>query len=150
PPAGGRYELDILAEHASSMARIGRLPSTLSSSKFFCWNVELNKALLSVDRDRITFPHQCNQSPLVSFRRDMTDNHSPGSAGKPSIGEKAYRCAEPLSDQGRRWRKHFLHAGPALWALVADHDHIARLDLLIQDCPQAFGFRIEHACSAGD
>src|SRR6516162_856540 len=80
----------------------------------------------------------------------MTDNHSPGSAGKPSIGEKAYRSAEPLSDQGRRWRKHFLHAGPTLWALVADHDHIARLDLLIQDRSQAFGFRIEHACRAGD
>src|SRR5262249_43620055 len=80
----------------------------------------------------------------------MTDNHSPGSPGKPSIGEKGYRCAKPLSDQSRRWRKRFLHARPALWALVADDDHVARLDLLLQNGPQAFGFRIEHAGRTSD
>src|SRR5262245_38840876 len=150
PAARGRYELDILAKHASGVTRLGRLPSSPSSGELLCWNVELDKALRSIDCNRITFPHQCDQSPLVSFRRHMTHNHAPGSTGNAPVSQKAYRCAEPLSDEGGGWRKHFLHAGSALWTLVANHHDIARLDLFVQDRSHAFGLRIKYACRAGD
>ena len=57
PTAGGRYEFDVLGEHARGVARLGGFPLSPSPGELLRLDVQLDETLLCVDRNRITFPY---------------------------------------------------------------------------------------------
>ena len=80
----------------------------------------------------------------------LADDHAPGTARKPAIRDQADRIAESRPDEGARRRQHFGHARTALGTEIAQHHHIARLDLAIENGFQGGLFVVEHARRAGD
>src|SRR5919107_967703 len=51
-------------------------------------------------------------------------HESAGGAGEAAVGEQGDRLAQPLAHEGRRHAEHLAHPGPALGALVPDHDDV--------------------------
>ena len=80
----------------------------------------------------------------------MADHHPPGRPGKATVSHQADRIAQTLADQRRGRRQHFLHAGAALRPFVADHYHVAGLDLLGHDGGHDFRLGIEHPRRPGN
>ena len=70
------------------------------------------------------------------LRRDVADHHAVGAAGEAAVGDQADGFAEPRADQRRGRREHLAHARAALRPLVADHHHVARLDLARRGSPR--------------
>ena len=56
-----------------------------------------------------------------------------GAAREPPVGEQGADLAEALRFQIAGRIEHLLHARPAARALIADDDHVARLDLAAED-----------------
>src|SRR3546814_7376905 len=63
----------------------------------------------------------------------MADRQARGSPRKASVGDQRARGTQPLRLEIAGRIEHFLHPRPALRPFVADHDHLARLDLPGQD-----------------
>src|SRR5207237_534401 len=63
------------------------------------------------------------------FRRDVAEHQPARAAAEATIGDERDGFAQALSDQRRGHAEHLAHAGSAARAFVADHDHVAGLDL---------------------
>ena len=80
----------------------------------------------------------------------MADHHAPGAAGKTPVRNQTHGFAHALTDQRTGGCQHFLHAGAAFGAFVADHQHIAVFDLLRHDRIHGLALGVEHTRRAGD
>ena len=67
---------------------------------------------------------------------------------RPSV-TIATRLPQPLADDRRGDLEHLAHAGAADRALVADHDDVAGIDLLVLDRAEALLFGLEDPRRAG-
>ena len=63
----------------------------------------------------------------------MTDRQARGTAGEAAVGDERTSLAETLRLQVARRIEHFLHAGAALRAFIADDDDVAGYDLVAED-----------------
>jgi hypothetical protein len=63
----------------------------------------------------------------------VADHQAVGAAGEPAVGEQRDVLAQPLADERRGDGQHLLHARAADRTLVADHDDVALVDLLVLD-----------------
>jgi hypothetical protein len=90
-------------------------------------------SLVHVDEDLVAVLDQADGAAARRFRGDVADRQSRGAAGEPAVGDQRALLAESGALQERRRVQHLLHAGAARRALIAHHQHLARLDLLAQD-----------------
>src|ERR1700682_4403602 len=146
----GRDQLHVLGEQAARVARRRSFPLRAPPVELAVVDVKLNESAVRVDGNRVTLMHQRDRAADVGFRCHVTDDHAPRSAGKTAVGDKADAFAQALTDQRRRWRQHFLHSGTAFRPLVANHHHIARLNVLGHDRIERGGLGVEHARRARD
>ena len=105
--------------------------------------------VIGVDGDPVAFLQQADGAADRSFRCHMADHQAIGAAGEAPIGDQAHAIAQSGADQRRSGGKHLAHARPALGAFVANHDHIAGLDLVVQDGGHGGFFGIEDSRRAG-
>src|SRR5258706_6108348 len=139
------HEGRVLRQHASGVLRLRLPPLRLAPRDLGLAYVQLDEPLLRVDRDGVAFLHQGDRPAVECFRRHVPHYHSPGAAGEAPVGDDAHGLAEALANESGSGREHFAHAGPAFRALVADDEHIARLDLVGEDRIHGRGLAFEHA-----
>ena len=92
-----------------------------------------SRRLCRVDGDRVALLDQRDRPAHRGLGRDVADDHAVGAAREAAVGDQADRVAEPRADDRRGRREHLAHAGSALRPFVADHEHVARLDLACED-----------------
>ena len=90
-------------------------------------------APLDVDRDLVAVAQRGDRAALDRLGGDVADHQPAGGAGEAAVGEQRDLLAEALADDRRGHLEHLAHPGAAGGALVADHDHVAGLDLLVLD-----------------
>ena len=74
----------------------------------------------------------------------MADDETVAAAGEASIRDEGHVLAQaPAHDRARRCQ-HFAHARAADWPLVADDDHVPRLDPPVEDGPERGLLGFEH------
>ena len=100
---------------------------------------QVHHVLLGVDGDDVAVAHQRDGSAVLRLGRHVADDEAVGAAGEAAVGEERHVLAEARAHDDGGGRQHLRHAGPALRALVADHDHAALADLAALDgvraCP---------------
>ena len=64
--------------------------------------------------------------PRDRLGRDVPGHQAVGRAGEAAVGEQRDLLAEALADERGGDVEHLPHPGAARWALVADHDDVAR------------------------
>src|SRR5207244_1114459 len=65
--------------------------------------------------------------------------------GKADIGNQGDIFPQPFAHDSRRRRKHFAHAGPALWTFVTNHNNLALSNRAIEDRTERSLFRFKNA-----
>ena len=120
----------VLGEDAAGLDGLAELEGLFALGKFAGGDVEVELAGDGVDDDAVTVPDQRERSADVGLGRDVADHESARAAGKTAVGDERDVVAEPAAHDGRGGREHFAHAGAALGSFVADHDHVAFLDLI--------------------
>ena len=83
--------------------------------------------------------------PCGRLGRDVAGHEAVGRAREPAVGEQRHVLAQALAHDRRGHVQHLAHAGPALRALVADHDHVAGLDRAAFDRRERVLLAVEHA-----
>ena len=63
--------------------------------------------------------------PTAASGRHVADDEAVTAAREPAVGDQRDLAAEAAADDGARRAQHLGHAGCALRALVANHDHVA-------------------------
>ena len=92
----------------------------------------------------ISRPRESPRSALpCSFGSDVADHQAAGGAGEAAVGDHGDALPQPLADDRRGDLEHLAHPGPADRALVANHDYVAGVDLLILDRAEAILFGLE-------
>src|SRR5205085_7200033 len=64
--------------------------------------------------------------------------------------DEADRIAEAFADDRRRRREHLAHARTAARPFVADHEHIAGTDAVVENRAHRIFYGVEHASRARD
>src|SRR5690606_37968604 len=90
-------------------------------------DLEVERALLSVDRDHVAVLNETDRAANGRFRSHVSDAEAPRRAREASVGDQRHLVALALAVERGRGGQHLAHAGAALGALVADHEHFAFL-----------------------
>ncbi|CQR33060.1 hypothetical protein THICB1_30021 [Thiomonas arsenitoxydans] len=138
-----------LGHHAAGVASGGRRPGSAAAGEFFIADVQGQAQGRRVDGDAVTFLHQGDGAAHHGFGGDVADDHAPGAAGEPAVGDKPNRLTQPRAHKCRRGREHLGHAGAALGPKVAQHHDVAGLDLAGQNGFERALLVVEHARGAG-
>ena len=125
--------------------RRGRLPLRAALVEI---GVHVEPPRAHVERDHVAVAHERDRAAVRRFRRHVADHQAVRGAAEAAVGDQRDRFAEPLADERAGHGEHFAHARTALRAFVADHHHVARLDLALLHGLEAGFFRIEHARGA--
>jgi hypothetical protein len=75
----------------------------------------------------------------------VADDEAVRAAGEAPVGDQRDVLAETGAHDGAGGGEHLRHAGPPFGTLVADHDHIALLDLAVLERMQHVLLGIEDA-----
>src|SRR4028119_1060504 len=75
-----RNQLSIFSQNALSIARFRRLPKSQSLLQFCIRNIELQQAIVSINRNRIALFYQSNCASYLRFGCNVTDHHAVSSA----------------------------------------------------------------------
>ena len=102
------------------------------------------RARVDVDRHLVAVAKRGDRAALRRLGRDVADHQPAGRAREAPVGQQRDLLAEALADDRRRDLEHLAHSGAAGWALVADHDDVAGLDLLVLDGAKAVLLGLEH------
>src|SRR5262249_53921266 len=97
-----------------------------------------------IDLDAVTITHQRQRPADKGFRRDVTDAHATGRAGKASVGDQRHLLSHPLPIDQRRYAEHLAHARTANRTFVADHQHLTGGIVALSDRIDAALFVLEH------
>src|SRR4051794_26318000 len=125
---GAGDEPRVLADHATGL-ELRRLVVLQAGFDLVVGDVEVDAARVDVDRDRVALAHGGDRAAVDGLGGDVAGHEPARSAGEAAVGEQRDAVAEPLPHDRRGHREHLAHAGAAGRALVADHDHIALVDL---------------------
>ncbi|KAG1245237.1 hypothetical protein G6F65_021340 [Rhizopus arrhizus] len=101
-----------------------------------------------IDLDHIAFFHQADRAAFGRFRRRMSDHQTRRAARKTTVREQRARLTQTLGLLVRRPIQHLEPARTALRAVVADHHHVARHDLVAQDAFHRIVLAFEHERTA--
>ena len=121
---------------ATSSCR-ARISSVVSST-------ESRRAGTSISID-VALAHGRDRPAARSFRSDVAGHQSVRRAGETAVGEQRHGVAQPGADDGGGDGEHLAHAGPAARTFVANHDHVAGLDLVALHGGEGVFFAIEDA-----
>ena len=100
-------------------------------------------AVGDVDVDDVAVLKQGDRPADGGLGADMADRGTGGAAGEPAVGDQGAVFAQADTLDGRGGGEHLLHAGPSLGPFVADHDDVARLDLVEDDAVIGVDFALE-------
>mmetsp|Transcript_32684 Transcript_32684/g.87689 ORF Transcript_32684/g.87689 Transcript_32684/m.87689 type:complete len:206 (-) Transcript_32684:1190-1807(-) len=84
-----------------------------------------------IHRDRVAVLDQRDGAAHVRLRGHVPDDEAACGAHEAPVGREGHVLAEARGRERAHGRGHLAHAGPALWALVADDDEIALADLAL-------------------
>ena len=94
-------------------------------------------AALDVERDRVAVAHRRDRAAVRRLRRDVADHQAVRRAREAAVGDQRDLLADALADERAGHVQHLAHARAAGRALVADHDHVAGLDLRAPSRPRS-------------
>ena len=84
--------------------------------------------LVDVDDHDVAFAQRRERAALRGLGRDVTDHEPVRGAREAAVGDQRDGFREALADDRGGDVQHLAHAGAAVRALVADHDHVALAD----------------------
>ena len=84
----------------------------------------LKGPVLDVEGDGVAVSQGCYGAAVGGLGGDVAGHEAAGRAGEAAVREQGDGLAEALADEGRGDAEHLAHAGSALGAFVADHDHV--------------------------
>ena len=122
---------------AAGVVRRRRRPALEPARDLRGRHVEVERLAIDVDRDLVAFPDDRDRAAERGFRRDVADHQAVRAAAEAAVGEQRHGLAEALADERAGDVEHLLHPGSADRAFVADHDHVARVDLAARSPPLA-------------
>ena len=141
-----RHRRRVLRHHAGLVAGRGRLPAGAARVEI---GGDVHAARFDVDRDLIAVLHERDRAAHLRLGRDVAGHEAVGGAREAPGGQQHDAVVQPLADQRARHAQHLPHPGAALRSLVADDDHVARLDLAALHRREARLLGVEHARRAG-
>jgi len=90
---------------------------------------------------------KCRYRPACGrFRRDVPDHQAAGRTAEAAVGDQRDLAAQPLTDDRGRHPEHLAHARTTARALIADHDHIALVNLSPRHRRHCLFFAIKNSC----
>ena len=106
-------------------------------------------AVRNVEVNDVAFAHRGDRAADEGFGGDVAGSEAARRAGEAAVGEQSNVRAEfGIRRDGRGHLQHFAHARATLGSFIANHKHIARLDLAgLHGCKAGF-FAVEDACRA--
>ena len=110
---------------------------------------DVEAAVVDVDGDLVALADRRDRAALGRLGGDVADHQAAGGAGEAAVGDHRDALAQALADDRRGHLEHLAHAGAADRALVADHDDVAGVDLLVLDRAEALLFGLEDPGRAG-
>src|SRR4028118_1914846 len=75
-----RNQLSVFSQNALSIPRFRRLPKSPPLLQFCIRNIELQQAIMSINRNRIALLYQSNCASYLRLGCNVTDNHAVSSA----------------------------------------------------------------------
>ena len=131
---GARHQLAVLREHAGLVARRAG-PSTPpgGASTPAAGISRSSTPRFGVDRDRVAFVHRRDRAAVERLRRDVADHEAARGAAEAAVGDSATVSRQSRADDRAGHAEHLAHAGAAARPFVADHHHVAGLDLAVGD-----------------
>ncbi len=81
-----------------------------------------------VEGDLVAVADQSDRAAADRLGGHVAGHQAAGGPGEAPVGDQGDLLAEPLPHQRRGDGQHLAHAGAAGGTLVADHDHVARVD----------------------
>src|SRR5690606_15486111 len=127
-----------------------RLPCAAAPLQFLVVEVHVDRAVHGVDGDYVAVLQERDRTANGRFRSHMADAETARRAREAPVGDERKFVAHALAVKRRRRREHLAHARSALWALVADDQHLAFLVLLVSHRLEAGFFAVEAARGAGE
>src|SRR5450756_149430 len=127
-------EFDITGEVAgyTGARRDGRLRRP-ASRDLFLRDVEAEGACGDVDADGVALLDEADEAAGVRLGRHVADGGAARGAAEAAVGDERHVLVAVLAGEHRRGAEHLGHAGGALGALAADHDHRAAADAAVGD-----------------
>ena len=121
--------LQSLGHHAISLLRLPSLGAAgfhflAAFGEFVVGELHVDAAVRNVDFNHVARVHEADVTLVGGFRRSVADGEAARTAGEASVGEEGAGLAEVTALEVRGRVEHFLHAGAALRAFVADDDHV--------------------------
>mmetsp|Transcript_23572 Transcript_23572/g.69995 ORF Transcript_23572/g.69995 Transcript_23572/m.69995 type:complete len:327 (-) Transcript_23572:1233-2213(-) len=118
-----RDGLDVAVHCASRVLVRRRLPRAAPRRQLGLREVDLDLERLGVDGDKVPVPHQRDRPPHLRLGRDVPHAEAVRAAREAAVGDECDVVPEAGAHDERGRGEHLLHARPALWPLVPDHDH---------------------------
>ncbi len=119
-------------------------PGGTAFGEFFVGDVEVEFAGGDVDFDEVAFVDEGDGAAGGGFGGDVADAAAFGGAGEAAVGDEGDGFAEAAAGDGAGGGEHFLHAGTAARAFVADDDDITGFDFTIHDAIEGGFLRFEY------
>src|SRR6185437_13011259 len=112
-----------------------------AAREFLVGEQDVDRAIRNVDADLVAVANEADGATRCSLRRAVADGQPRGAAGEAAIRQQRASLAETLRFDIARRIQHFLHTGAALRAFVANDNHVARLDLVVENVLHRFVLR---------
>src|SRR3989337_2508762 len=123
------YDLCIPAEPPGLDLRLPRLPRGKPFFDLRIRNLQFELPVRNVDKDFVAVMHDRDRAAFGRLWGNVPNARALAAAREPAVGDQGNGLAEPHAGDGGGRREHFAHARSALRPLIADHDHVAGLDL---------------------
>src|SRR5438093_12747687 len=123
-----RHQRHVPGEDAARVARRGRAPARETLADDGLVDQEIESALVHVERDPVALLDRGDRAAYRRLGRDVAGHQATRRAAEAAVGQERDLLAQTLADQRRGDAQHLAHARAAARALVADDDHVARLD----------------------
>src|SRR5580658_322745 len=125
-PAQRRTDLlGVFPQISGREIRLARRPAGATPIELGGIELHVERARMGVDLDDVAIAHQRDRPADRRLRPDMADAEAARRAREPPVGNERNLAARALAVKGRGGGQHLAHAGAALGALVADHEHVA-------------------------
>src|SRR5690606_26855358 len=143
-----------LRYHALAVYRFPGLVTTgfhrcTTAGKFFVADRQMDTTVGNVDFDDVPIFDQTDIAAFCRFGGSVADDQTRRTTGEASVRQQSRGSAQAFRLQIRRGVEHFLHAGAALGAFVADDDDITGLDLVAENPFNRVFLAFEHASTTG-